>query len=167
MFIKITIKSKWALESWHPSWTSLLSLTTLWLGHLTTACLPNKWYSSIYSPRRHAARLNEGEAAAAPCKVAEEERRGAGPSHNSVFPNTWGFLGSVPTASPSLRDHSKRRCGCRQHFAHQQVLLQVLGDPHDVSLKARCKDCQCPWGSLRKSATSPAPSRPAPCSNHS
>jgi len=41
------------------------------------------------------------------------------------------------------------------------------GGPHAVSLKGRCKDCQCPWGSLRKSVPSPAPSRPALRSNYS
>lgn len=40
-------------------------------------------------------------------------------------------------------------------------------EPHAVSLKGTSKDCQCPWGSLRKPLSSPVLSRHALCSNHS
>lgn len=64
------------------------------------------------------------------------------------------------SASLSLRDHSTSHCRCS--FA-----IGRCWEPHAVSLKGRSKDCQCPWGSLRKPATSPVPNRQALCSNHS
>lgn len=47
-----------------------------------------------------------------------------------------------------------------QHTALQMQFCPLAGaaEPHAVSFKGRSKDCQCPWGNLRKPASSPVPS---------